>query len=196
MHEAAFAYLGGIPERSSTTTAIPSSSTTTIAASRYGKRLSRLRRLLGFRSQALQTLPRPDKGKVENGIGCLRKNFLCGRTALSVRDLSHQLAVWTATVANVRIHGTTHEKVDAAWESEKSALSPMLGRPAYPLVDSEPRVVARDAYVAFRANRCSVPWRAAGERVTFATSATRSKSFRATAGAWRRIRSARIVTAS
>jgi hypothetical protein len=66
----------------------------------------------------------------------------------------------------VRIHGNTHQHVGAAWEAEKPALAPVAGRAPYPIVPEYARTVARDAYVAFEANRYSVPWAFAGREVT------------------------------
>jgi len=106
------------------------------------------------------------KGKIESGIGYLRKNFLCGRTAQSVNDLARQLEIWLAEVANVRRHGTTHEIVAAAWQRERPHLVPCHGRLPHSLVVEERRKVARDAYIDYRANRYSVPWHAAGREVS------------------------------
>jgi len=108
MHEAAFAYLGGIPE----TILYDNCNTVVIDYDDRGEPIWQetfrdFAAYWGFVPRLCRPYRAQTKGKVENGIGCLRKNFLCGRTALSVADLSHQLAVWTATVANVRIHGTT-----------------------------------------------------------------------------------------
>jgi len=106
------------------------------------------------------------KGKVEATIGYLRKNFLCGRTAYDLQDLRSQLAAWVATVANQRLHGTTHQSVAAAWDAEKPHLQPIGSRAPYPLLPTQLRKVARDAYVSYRANRYSVPWQAAGQEVS------------------------------
>lgn len=63
---------------------------------------------------------------------------------------------WVWTVANERVHGTTHETPSVRWTSERAALQPIGNRPPYPFAEDEPRRVARDAYVAGRvaAIRC------------------------------------------
>jgi transposase len=49
------------------------------------------------------------KGKVENGIGYVRKNFWPRvRSFTSLHDLNVQARQWLDQVANVRIHGTKH----------------------------------------------------------------------------------------
>lgn len=105
------------------------------------------------------------KGKVENGIGYLRKNFLCGRQASDLPDLQSQFRGWLGSVANRRIHGTTHQCVALAWEAEKPYLKPIGERLPFPLVPQQIRRVAKDAYVSYHTNRYSVPWRAAGQEV-------------------------------
>ena len=47
------------------------------------------------------------KGKVERGVGYVKRSFLEGRAFVDLDDLNRQLAVWLDTVANVRVHGTT-----------------------------------------------------------------------------------------
>jgi transposase len=119
----------------------------------------------GFTPRLCRPYRPQTKGKVESGIGYLRKSFLCGRQADSVADLQVQLAGWLAQVANQRVHGTTHQVVAAAWEVEKPHLQPVGGRTPFPLPGGPLRRVGRDAYVAYQANRYSVPWQHTGQEV-------------------------------
>jgi hypothetical protein len=48
---------------------------------------------------------------------------------------------------------------------EKPTLLPLLDRPEFPFASQETRQVSRDAYVSYRGNRYSVPWRVAGLEV-------------------------------
>jgi transposase len=106
-------------------------------------------------------------GKVESGVGYVRKNFLCGREADGLEDLRRQAAAWCAQVANVRIHGTTHRSVMEAWQEEKPHLQPLLnGGASFVYVPKELRRVTTDAFVHFGASRYSVPWPLAGKEVT------------------------------
>ena len=47
------------------------------------------------------------KGKVERCIGYIRQNFWVGTHFVDLDDLNGQAREWLASVANVRIHGTT-----------------------------------------------------------------------------------------
>ncbi len=83
----------------------------------------------------------------------------------SLEDLSGQLRVWLAQVANARTHGTTHRIVSEAWQEEKAHLQQIGARPPYPFVQEQTRRISEDAYVAFRTNRYAAPWEAAGKEV-------------------------------
>ncbi len=122
-------------------------------------------RYWGFRPRLCRPYRAQSKGKVESGIRYIRCSFLLGRDADGLEDLRSQLRAWVATVANVRVHGTTHQVVQEAWQNERAHLQPLGGRPPYPYVPEVRRRVGRDAYVAYGANRYSVPWAAAGREV-------------------------------
>jgi len=171
MHEAAFEYLGGVPEEilyDNTKTVVLKTLTQGVdnrGEVKLHPTFTDFARYWGFTPRLCRPYRPQTKGKVENGIGYVRKNFLCGRDADGVEDLSHQARLWIATVANVRVHGTTHAVVQEAWEQEKPSLQPLANRRAYPLVVECVRRVSRDAFVCWQSNRYSVPWQQAGKEV-------------------------------
>ncbi len=63
------------------------------------------------------------KGKVERGVGYVKKSFLEGRSFTDLSDLNHQVDAWVDTVANVRIHGTTGARPIDRYAEEAPALS-------------------------------------------------------------------------
>ena len=70
------------------------------------------------------------KGKVERPIHYLRHNFLYGRTFLGDGDLADQCTRWLQDVANVRVHGTLHERPVDRWRTtELATLQPLAARP-------------------------------------------------------------------
>lgn len=89
------------------------------------------------------------KGKVERPIRYLRESFLYGRTFLSDADLNAQAAHWLATVANVRVHGTTKAVPAERFASEERAtLQPLPARPYRSLVlDQAPAPTPRPSRV-------------------------------------------------
>jgi hypothetical protein len=59
----------------------------------------------------------------------LRGNFVYGRTFLHDADLEHQRMLWVERVANVRLHGTTHQRPrDRFDREERFLLQPLAAR--------------------------------------------------------------------
>jgi hypothetical protein len=103
------------------------------------------------------------KGKVENGIGYVRKNFWPRvQTFTGLDDLNRQVRRWLDTVANVREHGTTREIPRARWLRE--GLKPLNPMP-FEEVDKQARKVSSDACVSYENNRYSVPFEWVGQIV-------------------------------
>jgi hypothetical protein len=167
LHEAAFMALGGVPREvlydRMKTVALGVDARGEI---RWQPLFLDFARYWGFTPRLCRAYRPQTKGKVERGIGYLRGNFLCGRTATSVRDLREQLRAWTWEVANARVHGTTYRVVREAWEAERPSLLPTANRPPFPYGPETVRRVSRDAYVSYQSNRYPVPWEAAGQEVT------------------------------
>lgn len=106
-----------------------------------------------------------EKGKVEAGVKYFRRNFLPGRVFRDDTDLREQLQVWMTTIADVRVHGTTHERPCDRWATEAAALIATAGHPSFALEAPVARVVATDYLVSFEANRYSVPYALIGQTV-------------------------------
>ncbi len=179
LHEEAFRQLGGVPEeilydRMKTVIEGPDERGET----RWNRAFAEFARYWGFTPRACKPYRAQTKGKVESGVKYVRRNFLCGRTATSLADLDEQLRAWVWETANRRVHGTTHKQVFESWKSEKASLQPLDARPPYPLSGDEPRRVSRDAFVAWRSNRYSVPWPNAGAEVRLRERAGRLEVFR------------------
>jgi transposase len=105
------------------------------------------------------------KGKVESGIKYVKRNFLPGRTFVDRVDFDEQLAEWMATIADVRIHGTTHERPIDRFARERDRLVPTAGQPSFQVGMPVCRVVAGDYLVTYRTNRYSVPFTLIGQEV-------------------------------
>jgi transposase len=169
MHEDAFRQLGGVPEQ----ILYDRMRTVWMDIDDRGEVVWNpvfldFSRYWGFTPRLCRAYRPQTKGKVESTIKYVRRNFLCGllgREPASLDDLNAQLRMWVADVANARIHGTTHERPNARWATERAHLRSIDGMPPYQYVDEELRRVGRDAYVAWQASRYSVPWQFAGKQV-------------------------------
>jgi transposase len=111
------------------------------------------------------------KGKIENGVKYVKRNALAGRRFASFDELNEYLLDWCITVADQRVHGTTHEKpADRFARGEK--LIAVDDRPPARRESVVVRRVPRDAYVAVETNRYPVPFTWASRDVTVRVLAT------------------------
>ena len=105
------------------------------------------------------------KGKVESGVKYLKRNFLPGRTFVDLVDFQTQLDEWNATIADCRLHGTTHEAPLTRFQRERRQLVPLAGQRSFQEEARVSRIVAEDYLVSLATNRYSVPFRLIGQRV-------------------------------
>jgi hypothetical protein len=124
------------------------------------------------------------KGKVERGVGYVKRSFLEGRTFTDLDDLNAQLTHWLATVANQRVHGTTKAVPAVRFAEEQAVLRTASLVPVYDTRPIELRVAALDCHISYRGVRYSVAPLAAGHTVTVRASGERvGDSFTITLGA-------------
>jgi transposase len=99
------------------------------------------------------------KGKIENTVGYVKRDFFLGRWFTSLEDLNTQVHKWLERV-NSTIHGTTYQIPLERFKEEN--LSPQGQVPPYKVVHKETRKVSRDCYISFLGNKYSVPYLFAG----------------------------------
>jgi transposase len=63
------------------------------------------------------------KGKIENVIGYIKKNFLYGRVYHDIQTLQLQAVSWLARTGNAMVHGATGKVPKQEWQIEKQHLS-------------------------------------------------------------------------
>lgn len=121
----------------------------------------------GFTPRACAPFRAQTKGKDERGVGYVKKNALAGHEFVSLEALAAHLPAWVREVADERQHGTTGEPPRQRFERDEcNALSEIVGKPTFLLVQEVRRGVANDSFVDYQTNRYSVPWRLIGECVT------------------------------
>jgi transposase len=120
-------------------------------------------RYYGFTPRACQPYRARTKGKVESGVKYVKRNALAGRRFGSWDGLNAWLMEWCLTVADLRGHGTTHERPLDRFARE--TLTPLGLRPPYRYERVRLRQVPADALVAIDAARYSVPVRYVGTTV-------------------------------
>ncbi len=109
-----------------------------------------------------------EKGRVENGVGYVKKNLLAGLDLPQFEAMAHVSRHWLETIANVRIHGETRRKPIEMFSEEKASLLPP---PPHPYdVGTIAQVRASTQFrIAVDSNRYSVPAEYAGASLTLKT---------------------------
>ena len=109
-----------------------------------------------------------EKGRVENGVGYVKKNLLAGLDLPPFDAMENMSRQWLETIANVRIHGETRRKPVEMFSEEKPSLSPL---PPYPYdIGTITQVRASTQFrIALDSNRYSVPAEYAGASLTLKT---------------------------
>jgi transposase len=103
------------------------------------------------------------KGKIENTIGYVRRDFFLGRDFSSLTDLNNQAIEWLKRV-NSSVHGTTHEIPIQRHKLEK--LKSVDTIPEYFIIREETRKISRDCYISYLGNKYSVPYQLAGRKAS------------------------------
>lgn len=106
-----------------------------------------------------------EKGRVENGVGYVKKNFLAGAELPVFSALAPAVKLWLDTVANVRIHGETKQKPAEMLLAERPHLQPLPANLYDIGVVSQVRA-SPQFRVTLDTNRYSVPARFAGLPLT------------------------------
>lgn len=119
----------------------------------------------GFEARLCRPYRAQTKGKVESGVKYVKHNFLAGRELIDLLDTREQLAEWNATIADLRLHGTTHERPLDRFAAEAGQLVPTVRQPSYRLETRYNRIVADDYLVSLDTNRYSVPFCLIGQTV-------------------------------
>jgi transposase len=109
-----------------------------------------------------------EKGRVENAVGYVKKNFLAGLEITDFRALNPAARHWLDTVANVRVHGETKATPTALWPKERPALRPLPLHPFDMATVSQVRA-SRQFRITLDTNRYSVPAHYAGQALTLKT---------------------------
>ncbi len=131
----------------------------------YNQRYLDFARHFGFTVTACAVAKGNEKGRVENGVGYVKKNFLAGADLPEFSAINGAARIWLDTVANVRIHGATRQRPADLLLEELPHLLP-LPQCGYDVGAVSAVRVSSQFRVALDSNRYSVPARFAGYTLT------------------------------
>jgi len=106
-----------------------------------------------------------EKGRVESGIGYVKKNFLNGLQLSDFSAVNPAARLWMDTVANVRAHGETHRQPLEMFREEQPHLRPLNPMP-YDIARISTVRASSQFRVTLDTNHYSVPAEYASRRVT------------------------------
>jgi hypothetical protein len=113
-----------------------------------------------------------EKGRVENGVGYVKKNLLAGLELADFAAMQPAATLWVDTVANVRIHEATHQRPIDRFEDERTHLR-RLNPAGFDLAQVCSVRATNRFRVPLDSNHYSVPAMHAGRRLTLKAYADR-----------------------
>jgi transposase len=119
----------------------------------------------GFKIAACNVRAGWEKGRVESGVGYVKKNMLNGFTLPDFSAMNAAAQIWLAEVANVRLHAETRERPVDLFEKERPQLKAMNAK-SYDLGRVLTMRVSPQFRIAVDTNRYTVPAHFAHRRVT------------------------------
>ncbi|MBV5269338.1 MAG: IS21 family transposase, partial [Afipia sp.] len=129
-HEHAFAAFGGCPTRLMIDNLKSAVLSRVVGeAPVFNPRYLDFARHWGFDISPCAVAKGNEKGRVENGVGYIKKNFLNGLDFLDFSAVNPAAEVWLASIANVRIHGETHQRPVDLFKAEQALLRPFNPMP-------------------------------------------------------------------
>jgi hypothetical protein len=119
----------------------------------------------GFTIKACGARKPHEKGRVEKSVHYVKQNFLAGLELASLEAINAAARQWLDQVANLRVHGETHQVPQELFAQERTHLRPLTVLP-YDLATLHTVLASRRCRVTFETNRYSVPPACAGKSLT------------------------------
>ncbi len=105
------------------------------------------------------------KGKVENGVHYVQRNFWAGQEFADITVANQHLRTWVKQVAGVRQHGTTHQApLSMFGKVELAALRPLPTEP-FALCEIRTAKVHPDCHVVVAGSYYSAPYTLVGQQL-------------------------------
>lgn len=165
-HQHAFEYFGGV-----TTEVMVDNCKTAVLSHPLGQpavlhpRYRDFAQHHGFTIKACGARKPHEKGRVEKAVHYVKQNFLAGLELASLEAINAAARQWLDQVANLRVHGETHQVPQELFAQERTHLRPLTVLP-YDLATLHTVLASRRCRVTFETNRYSVPPAWAGKSLT------------------------------
>lgn len=163
LHRRAFEYWGGVPRRIVPDNLKAAVKEALVHDPTLAEAYRRMAQHYGFVISPTRPHTPQHKGKVENGIHYVQRNFLAGQEFTDIYTANQRLAIWVREIAGTRDHGTTHQTpLSLFHEHEQSVLLPLPPDP-FTLCEIKPVKVHPDCHVVIAGSYYSAPYRYVGQ---------------------------------
>jgi len=166
-HQKAFEFFGRVPRH----IMIDNLKTGVLKRSRIGREITLNPRYADFANHYGFTI-KPcgiakgnEKGRVENAVGYVKKNFLSGLTITQFDALNPAISRWMDEIANIRTHGETRKRPADLFEEDKSAML-AINPNTYDIARIETLRANKLFRITLDTNRYSVPAEYASQPLT------------------------------
>jgi transposase len=158
LHRRAFEFIGGVPRRVKPDNLKAAVLQALVYDPVLGEAYRRMALHYGFLISPAAPGEPQQKGKVENGVHYVKRNFMAGQDFADIHFANQRLLVWVREVAGVRRHGTTHKAPLFLFEEyERTALQSLPEEP-FVLREIRPVKVHPDCHVVIDGSYYSVPY--------------------------------------
>ncbi len=158
LHRRAFESWGGIPKRIVPDNLKAAVVKVLVHDAMLGEAYRRMAQHYGFVISPTRPRTPRHKGKVENGVRYVKRNFMAGREFLDIHTANQHLRTWVKERAGTRDHGTTHKAPLLMFnEHEQAALLALPAEP-FTLREVKPVTVHSDCHVTIDKSYYSVPY--------------------------------------
>jgi transposase len=163
LHRRAFESFGGVPKRVVPDNLKPAVKQALVHDPVLGEAYCRMGLHYGFLiSPTVPGMPR-HKGKVENGVHYIQRNFIAGQEFVDILVANQRLMIWVNDVAGIRLHGTTRQApLQLFNDYEQAALRPLPSEP-FTLCEVRPVKVHPDCHVQIAGSYYSAPYSYVGQ---------------------------------
>lgn len=165
LHRHAFEYFGGVPRR-----VVPDNLKAAVLKILVqdvvlGEAYRQMALYYGFLISPNRPYTPRHKGKVENGVHYVQRNFMAGQSFADIACANQHLKAWIRDVAGVREHGTTHEApLKLFKEAEQAALLELPAEP-FSLCEIRTAKVHPDCHVVVSGSFYSAPYVYVGQKL-------------------------------
>jgi transposase len=165
LHRRAFEYFGGVPRRVVPDNLKAAVIKVLVQDAVLGEAYRQMALHYGFMISPTRPYTPRHKGKVENGVHYVQRNFMAGQAFADIHCANRHLQTWILEVAGVREHGTTHEAPLKLFKEFEQAT--LLALPSEPFSLCEIRIakVHPDCHVVVSGSFYSAPYTYVGQKL-------------------------------